>query len=99
MIRCYYSHRNNKCLICNFFHANFSEYAFIYVLNILDCIDFIVSILHLNNFINALLLFIVLCRNLNKIFFDGLRSVILNDTLIASGYLKYIELILTPSQQ
>ena len=52
----------------------------------------------MNNFINALLLFIVLCRNLNKIFFDGLRSVILSDTLIAPGYLKCMEvLILTPS--
>ena len=61
----------SNLIICNFFHANFPEYAFIYVLNILNGIDFIVSILHLNNFINALLLFIVLCRNLNKIFFDG----------------------------
>ena len=70
-------------LISNFFRANFSEYAFIYVLNSLNGIVLIVSILHLNNFINALTLYIVLCRKLNKIFFDGLGSVIiLNDTLL-----------------
>ena len=36
----------SNLMICDFFHANFSEYAFIYVLNSLNGTVLIVSILH-----------------------------------------------------